>query len=94
MSASASRTCSKIRSACETSAAPAGVGVTPRRPRTTSGAPVSASSRAIDCETADWVYDSDSAAAENDPRPTTSHRTWSRAKFSISKSYTADEQRY
>ena len=42
-------------SACATSAAPAAVGRTPRRSRSSSVAPVSASSVAIACETADCV---------------------------------------
>ena len=46
-SASAASTWAKIASACSTSVAPAAVGRTPRRSRTTSVAPVSASSRAI-----------------------------------------------
>ena len=54
-SASAACTWAKIVSAWAISVAPAAVGRTPRRSRTTSVVPVSASSRAIDCETADWV---------------------------------------
>ena len=45
----------KIASACSTRLAPAAVGLTPLRSRTISVAPISASSRAIACETADWV---------------------------------------
>ena len=45
----------KIPSACSTRLAPAAVGRTPPRSRTMRVAPVSASSRAIACETADWV---------------------------------------
>ena len=54
--------------------APAGVSVTPVRLRSNSRRPAVASSAATCRETADCVYPSDWAAAENDPASATSRR--------------------
>jgi hypothetical protein len=56
--------------------------------RSTRTAPASRSRAAICCETADWVKESASAAAENEPRVATSLRTFMRRTSSISATYT------
>ena len=66
---------SRIRVALASRRAPAGVSVTPRRPRSNSRCSAAASSAAIWRETADCVYPSESAASENDPVCATSRRT-------------------
>ena len=62
-------------------------GRAPRRPRSRRVTPISASSAAMDWDTADCVYESESAAAENDPRLATSLKTRRRWGFSISRAY-------
>jgi hypothetical protein len=46
----------------------------------------------MDCEIADWVYERASAAAENEPRLSTSWRTFRRPRFSISRVYTEQKE--
>ncbi len=92
-SASASASRARIPSACRTTASPASVRRTPRALRSTSTAPASRSSAAICWETADWVKESDSAAAENEPRRATSRRTRMRRTSSISATYTSPRER-
>jgi hypothetical protein len=77
-----------MASVWRTTASPASVSRTPRALRSTSVAPASRSSAAICCETADWVNDSASAAAENEPRWATSRSTRMRRTSSISGTYT------
>src|SRR5215210_3149406 len=60
----------------------------PRTLRSTSVVPASRSSAAICWEAADWVKESASAAAENEPRWATSRRTRMRRTSSISITYT------
>ena len=67
-SASASASRPRIASVWRTSARPASVRRMPRTLRSTSVVPASRSSAAICCETADWVKERASAAAENEPR--------------------------
>ena len=74
----------RMPSAWRTSASPASVSRTPRALRSTRTAPASRSSAAICWETADWVKESDSAAAENEPCTATSRRTRMRRTSSIS----------
>src|SRR5215217_3225553 len=91
-SASASARRASTASAWRTSASPASVRRTPRALRCTRIVPVSRSSAAICCETADWVNERDSAAAEKDPWMATSRRTRMRRTSSISEAYsTADD---
>ena len=92
-SASASASRPRMPSAWRTTASPASVSRTPRALRSTSTAPASRSSAAICCEIADWVNDSDSAAAEKEPRRATSRRTRMRRTSSISATYTRYAQR-
>ena len=87
-SASASARRAMIASVWRTSASPASVRRTPRALRCTRTAPASRSSAAICCEIADCVNDSDSAAAENEPRTATSRRTRRRRTSSIRATYT------
>ena len=86
-SSSASSIRHRIASVCATRARPASVRRTPRAPRSSRVVPVSRSSAATCCEMADWVNDSDSAAAENEPRAATSRRTFMRRTSSISPAY-------
>ena len=77
----------RMASAWPTSAWPASVMRTPREPRSTSCVPVSRSSAATCWEIADWVKESASAAAENEPRAATSLSTLIRRTSSIRGAY-------
>ena len=72
-----------MSSARAASAAPASVGRTPRDDRTRRRVPVSRSSFASCCDTAEGVYDSVRAAPEMEPARTTSRRTRSRVTSSM-----------
>ena len=73
-----------MASAWASSARPDSVGRTPRGVRSSSWVPVSRSRAATCWLTADWVNDSDSAAAENEPQVATSRKTLMRLTSSIS----------
>ena len=88
-SSSAESMRARIASAWPTSARPASVRRTPRRPRSTSWVPVSRSSAATCCDIADCVKLSASAAAEKDPHAATSRRTRIRRTSSIRAAYRA-----
>ena len=72
------------RLGCASSARPASVRRTGRTPRSTSLVPASRSRAATCWLTADWVNDSASAAAANEPRAATARSTRRRRGSSIS----------